>query len=222
MLKTEYILLILGMGLVTYIPRWFPLFFLTQRKIPQWFVEWLDLIPAAILSALIFSDLFVTGDPHRLAILQLKSMVAIQIFLFALRTKSLGGRLLWGWSCSAGGEVLRRRNIEDNLDLRHISQSTPSFEPYFSARNAYITTRVSSLGEISIGIQIQSNGHTSIVHLFSCLLRTVPGLCPGRWRRLWKNMVEQLQYPEPKAGRGQWQWQRSLELGRRSQGKNCC
>jgi branched-subunit amino acid transport protein len=96
MLKTEYILLILGMGLVTYIPRWFPLFFLTQRKIPQWFVEWLDLIHAAILSALIFSDLFVTGDPHRLEILQLKSMVAIPIFLFALRTKSLGGTVIMG------------------------------------------------------------------------------------------------------------------------------
>lgn len=96
MLKTEYVLLILGMGFVTYIPRWFPLFFLTQRKIPQWFVEWLDLIPAAILSALIFSDLFVTGDPHRLVILHLKSTVAVPIFLFALRTKSLGGTVVVG------------------------------------------------------------------------------------------------------------------------------
>lgn len=96
MLKTEYVLLIVSMGLVTYIPRWFPLFFLSERKLPQWFIEWLDLIPVAILSSLIFSDLFVTGDPRQLQILQLKSMVAIPTFLFALKTKSLGGTVIAG------------------------------------------------------------------------------------------------------------------------------
>jgi branched-subunit amino acid transport protein len=96
MLKAEYILLIVAMGLVTYIPRWFPLFFLSQRKLPQWFVEWLDLIPVAILSALVFSDLFVAGSPRQLDVLQLKSIVAIPAFLFALKTKSLGGTVIIG------------------------------------------------------------------------------------------------------------------------------
>ncbi len=32
-------------------------------KRPRWLIEWLDLIPVAILSALIFSDLFVTSSP---------------------------------------------------------------------------------------------------------------------------------------------------------------
>lgn len=92
----EYVLLVLGMGIVTYIPRWFPLFFLSQRRLPQWFVEWLDLIPVAILSALIFSDLFVTGDPRQLEILQTKSIVAVPTFLFALKTRSLGGTVIVG------------------------------------------------------------------------------------------------------------------------------
>lgn len=96
MLKAEYILLIVAMALVTYIPRWFPLFFLSQRKLPQWFVEWLDLIPVAILSALVFSDLFVAGSPRHLDVLQLKSIVAIPAFLFALKTKSLGGTVIVG------------------------------------------------------------------------------------------------------------------------------
>ncbi len=96
MLKAEYILLIIGMGLVTYIPRWFPLFFLSQRKLPQWFIEWLDLIPVAILSALIFSDLFVIGDPRHLEVFQPKSIIAIPTFLFALKTKSLGGTVIVG------------------------------------------------------------------------------------------------------------------------------
>lgn len=94
--ETEYILLIIGMGLVTYIPRWFPLFFLSQRKLPQWFIEWLDMIPVAILSALIFSDLFMMGSPRHLEILQIKSMVAIPTFLFALKTRSLGGTVIVG------------------------------------------------------------------------------------------------------------------------------
>ncbi len=103
--ETGYILLVIGMGLVTYIPRWFPLFFLSQRKLPQWFIEWLDMIPVAILSALIFSDLFVTGDPRRLEVLQVKSIVAIPTFLFALKTKSLGGTVIVGMVLFWLGEV---------------------------------------------------------------------------------------------------------------------
>lgn len=94
--EIEYVLLVLGMGIVTYIPRWFPLFFLSQRKLPLWFIEWLDLIPVAILSALIFSDLFMTGGPHHLEVLQPKSIVAIPTFLFALKTRSLGGTVIVG------------------------------------------------------------------------------------------------------------------------------
>jgi len=92
----DYILFRSGMGLVTYIPRWFPLFFLSQRKLPQWFMQWLDLIPVAILSALVFSDLFVAGSPRHLEILQIKSAVALPTFLFALKTRSLGGTVLFG------------------------------------------------------------------------------------------------------------------------------
>lgn len=92
----QYLLLILGMGLVTYIPRWFPLFLFTQRKLPEWFIEWLDLIPVAILSALVFSDLFLSGSPRHLDVLQTKSIVAIPTFLFALKTRSLGGTVIVG------------------------------------------------------------------------------------------------------------------------------
>jgi branched-subunit amino acid transport protein len=95
-LDADYVLLIVAMGLVTYIPRWFPLFFLSQRKLPSWFVEWLDLIPVAILSALVFSDLFVGGSPRHLEPLQPKSIVAIPAFLFALKTRSLGGTVIVG------------------------------------------------------------------------------------------------------------------------------
>ncbi len=96
MLEYEYLLLLAGMGLVTFIPRWLPLFFLSRLNMPRWLIEWLDLIPAAILSALIFPDLFVTGSPRHLDLLQIKSLVAIPTFVFALRAKSLGGTVVVG------------------------------------------------------------------------------------------------------------------------------
>jgi branched-subunit amino acid transport protein len=43
-----------------------------------------------------FSDLFVTGSPRQLDVFQPKSMVAIPTFLFALKTRSLGGTVIVG------------------------------------------------------------------------------------------------------------------------------
>lgn len=96
MIRPEIALLVLGMGLVTYLPRLLPVFFLARRPLPPWFVEWLDLIPVAILSALIFGDLFVSPDPARFIPLNVKSLVAVPTFLFALRTRSLSGTVILG------------------------------------------------------------------------------------------------------------------------------
>jgi branched-subunit amino acid transport protein len=96
MLNPEYILLVAGMGLVTFIPRWIPLFFLSQRKLPRWLIEWLDLIPVAILSALIIPELFTAGEPRHAELFHAKSWVALPTFLFALKTKSLGGTVVVG------------------------------------------------------------------------------------------------------------------------------
>ncbi len=96
MINGDYILIFLGMGLVTYLPRWFPLFVLAKRKLPEWFVEWLDLIPASILSALLLPDLVTAGVPRNLVLFQPKLLVAVPTFLFALKTKSLGGTVIVG------------------------------------------------------------------------------------------------------------------------------
>jgi branched-subunit amino acid transport protein len=103
MLGPEYVLTIFGMGLVTYIPRWLPLFLIAQRQLPRWVIEWLDLIPVAILCALIFPELFTFQDSSSVGLRQLeplspKSLVAIPTLVFAILTKSLGGTVIVGMS----------------------------------------------------------------------------------------------------------------------------
>jgi branched-subunit amino acid transport protein len=92
----HYLLLLAGMGLVTYLPRLLPLLLLAHRQLPGWLQEWLDLIPAAILGALVAPDLLTAGVPRHLDLLNLKSVVALPTFLFALYTRSLGGSVLLG------------------------------------------------------------------------------------------------------------------------------
>jgi len=91
----DYLILMAGMGLVTFLPRWFPLFFLSNREIPKLLIEWLDLIPAAILSALLIPALVVGGEP-KVMTFKPELLASIPTFLFALKTKSLGGTVVVG------------------------------------------------------------------------------------------------------------------------------
>ncbi len=92
----DYCLLFSGMGLVTYLPRWLPLFYLTQRKLPPWLVDWLSLIPVAILSALLAPILFTDQTSRSLDIGKPELIVAVPTLLFALRTKNMGATVLVG------------------------------------------------------------------------------------------------------------------------------
>ena len=96
MAEYDYLIIVIGMGLVTYIPRWAPLFFLSRRSLPQWFIRWLDLIPAAILSALLMPALLTNGEPRHLDLLKPELLAAVPTLLFALKTKSLGGTVIVG------------------------------------------------------------------------------------------------------------------------------
>jgi branched-subunit amino acid transport protein len=92
----DYLVLVAGMGLVTYLPRALPLVYLAHRELPQWFVDWLSLIPVAILSALLAPILFADPETRSLSIGKLELIVAIPTLLFAIKTRSLGGTVLAG------------------------------------------------------------------------------------------------------------------------------
>jgi len=96
MIPDTYLYILLGMGIVTYVPRWLPLALLSNRRLPEWFEQWLDLIPAAILSALILPILITTGEPRHLDLLRPELLVAVPTLLFAVKTRSLAGTVVVG------------------------------------------------------------------------------------------------------------------------------
>ncbi len=92
----DYLFLFGGMGLVTYLPRTLPLLYLAHKQLPQWLIDWLSLIPVAILSALLAPSLMTDRATRQLEFGKLELLVAIPTLIFALKTRSLGGTVLVG------------------------------------------------------------------------------------------------------------------------------
>jgi len=92
----DYLFLFGGMGLVTYLPRALPLLYLAHKQLPQWLVDWLGLIPVAVLSALLAPTLFTHAANRSFELGKPEFLVAIPTLLFALKTRSLGGTVLVG------------------------------------------------------------------------------------------------------------------------------
>ena len=102
----DYLYLMLGMGLVTYLPRMLPLVALANRKLPQGVIDWLGLIPVSILSALVAPGLFADSATRSFAFGRLELLVAIPTLVFAAKTKSLGGTVVVGMALYWLGKML--------------------------------------------------------------------------------------------------------------------
>jgi len=88
------LILILGMGLVTFLPRFVPMAFLSRWIFPEKLRAGLNYFPVAILSAIVFPSLFTDGN--QVGIQSQHFLAAIPVFLFAWRVKSLWGSVLLG------------------------------------------------------------------------------------------------------------------------------
>ena len=93
---SDYLYLFLGMGIVTYLPRALPLIYLAHKQLPNWLVDWLGLIPVAVLSALLAPSLFIDTTARSLQLGKPELLVAIPTLLFAIKTRSLGGTVFLG------------------------------------------------------------------------------------------------------------------------------
>ena len=90
-----YLMCILGMGLVTFIPRWLPLMWLSGREIPPLFIRWLRFVPASILSALVAPSILL-DQTRNLSLVRPEFLVAIPTLAFAWWSRSLGGTVVLG------------------------------------------------------------------------------------------------------------------------------
>jgi branched-subunit amino acid transport protein len=96
-------LTILGMMLVTYLPRLAPVWFLSSRSLPPLARRWLRLVPVAVLSALLFPSLLMQGGQVNTRWDNLFLLAAIPAALVAWRTRSLFGAVLTGMALVAAG-----------------------------------------------------------------------------------------------------------------------
>lgn len=92
----DYLGLILGMCLVTFLPRWIPVFFLSSRDLPNWFEKWLELIPVALLSAILLPSLIVKAPSSGVTFFSRDLLVAFPTFLIAYFSRSLAGTIIGG------------------------------------------------------------------------------------------------------------------------------
>jgi|SRR4030042_1300768 len=94
-MKLDTLYLVLGMALVTFLPRFLPMAFLTRWVLPEKVKKGLDYFPISILSAIVFPILFFNGE-GRMEIQHHFLLSSIPVFLFAWKVKSLWGSVILG------------------------------------------------------------------------------------------------------------------------------
>jgi branched-subunit amino acid transport protein len=94
-MRGEMIALILGMAVVTFLPRFLPMVLLTRWVIPEKVQLALEDLPVAILSAIVF-PIFLFGGDGAFDLQPRFLIAAIPIFLFAWKVRSIWGSVILG------------------------------------------------------------------------------------------------------------------------------
>ena len=99
--QTSIFLTILGMCLVTYLPRLLPVWLLSSRQLPKVVITWLRYVPAAVLSAMLLPSLLLQGTRLHLWADNLYLLAAIPTLLVAWKTRSMFATVLVGMAVVA-------------------------------------------------------------------------------------------------------------------------
>lgn len=105
-METIVFLTILGMAVVTYVPRLLPIWALSGRSLPPLWGKWLSCIPAAVLSAMLIPALLLPQGQINLGADNLFLWSAIPTFIVAKWGKSFMGAILTGMGLVALGRLL--------------------------------------------------------------------------------------------------------------------
>ena len=93
--KTILITLV-GMALVTYLPRLLPAWYLREKQLHPFLVAWLKFVPVAVLAALLLPSLLVQEGKINFSINNLYIWAALPAGLVAWKYKSLFGTVITG------------------------------------------------------------------------------------------------------------------------------
>ncbi len=85
----NYLLMLVGMLLVTYIPRVLPLLILTRMEIPDIIIRWLRFIPVAILAALLTPGILIVDGILMFSYYNIFLIAAIPTFSVAIYKKNI-------------------------------------------------------------------------------------------------------------------------------------
>jgi branched chain amino acid efflux pump len=94
-MREETLAIILGMAVVTFLPRFLPMAFLTRWVIPEKVGTGLGYIPTAILSAIVFPILFF-NEGGEVTIQPLHLVSAFSVFIFSWKVKRLWASVILG------------------------------------------------------------------------------------------------------------------------------
>ena len=103
---TPLLLCLLACTAVTVLPRIIP-FYVLRSTLPGWLRDWLNFVPAAVMAALVFPDVFFyqgNFSPNPLENLFL--MAAICTLLFSVLTKNFFGTIVFAMAFVAGMRYL--------------------------------------------------------------------------------------------------------------------
>jgi len=94
-------LTILGMALVTYIPRLLPVWLLSSRSLPPLVIAWLRYVPVAVLAAMLVPTLMIQDERVYVGLDNLFLWATIPTLLVAWKTKSFFSSVVAGMACVA-------------------------------------------------------------------------------------------------------------------------
>lgn len=96
-MTSHVMILIVGMAVVTFIPRFLPILLLSKKEISPSFSRWMSFIPVSIFAALVASDVFFWEGSFQLHPIQnIKLLPSVLVLFVAYRTKSLLWSMITG------------------------------------------------------------------------------------------------------------------------------
>ena len=96
MAETNVLITLVGMALVTYLPRLIPAWVLRDKQLPAFLVAWLRYVPVAVLAALLLPSLLIENYQINFSASNLYLWAALPAGWVAWKKKSLFGTVIVG------------------------------------------------------------------------------------------------------------------------------